>query len=413
MPVYLQRWIKIALFNLLIVASIGVVLRYKIAFSLPFVDQKHLLHGHSHFAFAGWISQALMVLLVAYLAQQNSEVVFKRYRWLLYANLITAYGMLITFPIEGYGLYSIIFSTLSIFVSYFFAAYYWKDINKRIEKNIGHHWFKAAVFFNAFSSLGAFALAAMMVAKIVHQNWYLAAEYFYLHFQYNGWFFFACMGLLMAKLSAYAEPVILKRIFAMFVYALVPAYFLSALWLPIPVWVYIVVIAAALAQVMGWWLTILIIKKQQVVLTPALAPIAKWLLLFSGAALSIKLLLQLGSTIPSLSTLAFGFRPIVIGYLHLVLLGVITLFLVGYMLATGALLINKRTIAGAIIFSSGIIINEIFLMTQGVAALTYTNVPFINEALLFAALILFTGLLLLVLSQKKIFKNDFNHKRSS
>ena len=71
------------------------------------------------------------------------------------------------------------------------------------------------------------------------------------------------------------------------------------------------------------------------------------------------------------------------------------------MLATRALAINKRTITGAAIFTSGILINEIFLMTQGVAALYYTNIPFINQALLIAAIIMFSGLLLLVLSQKK------------
>jgi len=409
MSLYVQRWIKIALFNLFIVASIGVVLRYKIAFSLPFIDQKHLLHGHSHFAFAGWISQALMILLVAYLAAQKGEAVYKRYRWLLYANLITAYGMLITFPIEGYGFYSIIFSTLSIFVSYFFALLYWRDLNALEIKNTAHSWFKAAVFFNALSSLGAFALAGMMVAKISHQNWYLAAEYFYLHFQYNGWFFFACMGLLTAKLSAHANPVILKRVFLLFVTALVPAYFLSALWMNIPLWVYVMVIIAAFAQVAGWIYTISIIKRQSKILKVTMPPVAKWLLLFSAIALSIKLLLQLGSTIPSLSDLAFGFRPIVIGYLHLVLLGVITLFLVGYILANYIVTINKYTLAGAIIFTCGIIINEIFLMTQGVAALYYTNIPFINEALLVAALIMFTGLLLLLISQKKNSKPDLNH----
>ena len=100
---YLQRWIKICLFNLLIVATIGVLLRYKIAFSLPFIDQKHLLHGHSHFAFAGWITQALMVLLVAYLAKQQGENIFKKYRFILNANLFTAFGMLVTFPFQGYG----------------------------------------------------------------------------------------------------------------------------------------------------------------------------------------------------------------------------------------------------------------------------------------------------------------------
>src|SRR5436190_15288630 len=144
-----QRHLKIALFNLLLVSAIGVILRYKIAFSLPFIDQKHLLHGHSHFAFSGWITHALMVLLLAYLGSQKGEAVYKKYRWILNANLVTAYGMLISFPIQGYGLYSIIFSTLSIFVSYAFAIVYWKDLNSLQEKKVGHWWMKASLLFNA------------------------------------------------------------------------------------------------------------------------------------------------------------------------------------------------------------------------------------------------------------------------
>ncbi len=409
MVFYLQRWLKICLFNLLIVATIGVILRYKIGFSLPFIDQKHLLHGHSHFAFAGWITQALMVFLVAYLAKKQGENIFKKYRLILNANLVTAYAMLIAFPIEGYGLYSIIFSTLSIFVSYAFAIMYWKDLNRLTEKNISAYWFKAAVAFNALSSAGAFALAFMMFSKIIHQNWYLAAEYFYLHFQYNGWFFFACMGLINTIVSANAPSVILKRIFILFAAAVLPAYFLSTLWMPIPLWVYILVIASALAQILGWIYMLGSIKKQAFVLNKMIPAIAKWLLVFSAIALSIKLLLQLGSTIPSLSDLAFGFRPIVIGYLHLVLLGIITLFILGYMFATGAIVINKKTNAGGGIFAAGIIINEVFLMTQGVASLYYINIPFINEALLIAAIIMFTGLLILVTAKKIKKENDFNH----
>lgn len=397
----LQRWLKIALFNLLLVAAIGIILRYKIAFSLPFINQKHLLHGHSHFAFAGWISQAIMSLMVGYLATQKSESVFKKYRWILYANLLTAFGMLIAFPIEGYALFSIILSTLSIVVSYVFAVMYWKDLNNINVKHSSHLWFKTALFCNAFSSLGAFSLAIMMAAKIIHQNWYLAAEYFYLHFQYNGWFFFACMGLLTATLFKNATDAVLKKIFWLFAAAIIPSYFLSTLWMHIPVWMYILVIVAAVSQCTGWVYMVVLIKKQLLELKQSLAAVAKWLLTLAAVALSIKLLLQLGSTIPSLSILAFGFRPIVIGYLHLVLLGVITLFLLGYMFAGGLIIINKKAIAGAGIFAGGIIINEIFLMTQGVAGLDYTNVPFINEALFIAAIIMFSGLLLLNLSQKK------------
>ncbi len=402
MAFYLHRWLKICLFNLLIVATIGVLLRYKIAFSLPFIDQKHLLHGHSHFAFAGWITQALMVLLVAHLAKQQGENILKKYRFILYANLITAIGMLITFPIQGYGMYSITFSTLSIFVSYAFAIMYWKDLNTLSEKNTSALWFKAAVVLNAFASLGAFGLAFMRIEKIVHQNWYLAAEYFYLHFQYNGWFFFACMGLINTLLSATANPVILKRIFILFAAAVVPAYFLSTLWMPIPLWVYLLVIASAVAQIFGWVYMVGIIKKQAFTLNKNMPAIAKWLLLFSAIALSIKLFLQLGSTIPSLSDLAFGFRPIVIGYLHLVLLGIITLFILGYMFAINAVAADKKSIAGAGIFAGGIIINEVFLMTQGVAALKYITIPYINEALLLAAIIMFTGLIILVTNKKNV-----------
>ncbi len=53
----LRRWLQISFLNLLIVSLLGVTLRYKIAFSFPYLDQKHLLHGHSHFAFAGWVTQ--------------------------------------------------------------------------------------------------------------------------------------------------------------------------------------------------------------------------------------------------------------------------------------------------------------------------------------------------------------------
>jgi len=342
-----------------------------------------------------------MVLLVSYLVKQQENNNYKKYTLLLYANLSTAYGMLIAFPIEGYGLFSIIFSTASIIVSYFFAFFYWRDLNKLAFKNTANSWFKAAVLFNAFSSLGAFALTIMMVAKVIHQNWYLAAEYFYLHFQYNGWFFFACMGLFTAFISRHTNTEnILAKIFRLFAFAVVPAYFLSALWLNIPVWVYILVILAAIAQVIGWLWLVKLVQKNWALLKPKFSTVSKYILACSATALTAKLLLQLGSTIPSLSDLAFGFRPIVIGYLHLVLLGVITLFLLGCMFAEEYFYLNKWPVRGVFIFSFGVIVNEILLMVQGVAAITYTAIPFINEILLIAALVLFTGAFLISVTKK-------------
>ena len=392
----LHYWLRISFINLLIVALIGVMLRYKIAFSFPFLDQKHLLHGHSHFAFSGWITQVLMVMLVQYLSQYKGEGFFKKYLPVLYGNLITAYGMLVFFPIQGYGAGSISFSVLSIVNSYVFAVMYWKDLNGLRKPYISHYWYKAALVFYALSSLGAFSLAYMMANKIVHQNWYLAAVYYFLHFQYNGWFFFAGMGLLVSRIEKITTTIKqLKLVFWSFFLACIPAYFLSVLWMSLPFIVYWLVVAAAMMQCVGWVLLILLIRKNSIIIKAKITGWGSWLLLISAIALTIKLLLQLGSTHPALSQLAFGFRPIVIGYLHLVLLGMITVFIIGYLVSMQLLTINKMIRAGILIFITGIFVNELLLMLQGVAGLYYVIIPFINEMLLMAAAIMFSGTLLI------------------
>ena len=402
MSLRLFLWLRVSLFNLLLVASIGFILRYKIVYSLPWVDQKHLLHAHSHFAFSGWITQALFAFLVAHLAKQSGRDMFQKYNWLLYANLLTSYGMLISFSLQGYGFFSILFSTLSIFAAWVFAVIYWKDLNRLPTKLLSSQWFKAALLFNAISAFGAFALAVMMVNKINHLDRYLSSVYFFLHFQYNGWFFFACMGLFIQKIEFMEiSQKKLKQIFWLFSSACVPAYFLSALWIPIPLWLYWIVIGTAVAQVYGWVILVKLINQKKTQLADSITKPTEWLLLFSGFALSIKLLLQLGSTIPSLSTLAFGFRPIVIGYLHLILLGVITLFLLAYLLLDRKLAINRTLISGIVIFTTGILLNEVLLMTQGVTAIFNTITPFINEGLLFTAAVLFTGMLIVNIGLKK------------
>jgi hypothetical protein len=395
-------WFRISLFNLLIVACLGVILRYKITFSLPFVDQKFLLNAHSHFAFAGWISQALMTFIAANVSKHLQHFSLKKYNYLLSANLITAYGMLLSFPFEGYALISIIFSTLSIVTAYAFAIVVWRDLNRIPLKKISHRWFKASLIFNVISSFGAFGLAFMMANKINHQNWYLVAVYFFLHFQYNGWFFFGCMGLLSDKLDTILVSQKLQQtVFYLFAFACVPAYFLSALWLPIPLWVYVLVIIAALAQVIAWIILLAQIIRHRKELFSEADNVVRYLWCLSAIALSIKLLLQLGSVIPSLSTWAYGFRPIIIGYLHLILLGVISLFLLGYAGKENYISFNKKAVYGVAIFIGGIILTEALLMIQGLGGIAYKAIPYVNELLFTAACIMLIGIFVLYTAKTK------------
>lgn len=398
----IQKWLRIAFISLLIVALLGVLMRYKIAYSLPFIDQKNVMHAHSHFAFAGWISLALMVLMVNYLSRQAGENLFKKYRWIIIANLFTAYAMLFSLLYDGYNVTSIVFSTLSIFVSYAFSFMFWKDMRKLKIQSITNYWFIAALIFNVVSSAGPFFLAYMMANNWSHPNFYLMALYYFLHFQYNGWFFFACGGLFSPYLDrAQVSSGIQRCIFWLFAAACIPAYFLSILWLNITWAGYVVVMLSAVAQAVAGYLLIYWIIKKRLFFSRQLSKSSKWILILSATALCIKLLLQLISTVPSLSTFAFGFRPIVIGYLHLVLLGIITLFIIGYSKSAG--LINEGRIAnsGIFIFVMGIILNELFLMFQGISYMTYTNIQSIGFWLLIAAGVMFTGILLINIGQWK------------
>ena len=400
-------WLKISLLNLCIVALLGVLMRYKIGFEFPYLDQKYLQHSHSHFAFSGWISHSLMVLMVYYVQTKIAHFQSSKYKKIIIANLICSYGMLVFFIIEGYGLYSIIFSTASIIVSYVFGYQFIKDLKLLNNNLLSKNWFKAAIGFNIISSLGTFYLAYMMASKDFVQDFYLSSVYYYLHFQYNGWFFFACMGLIYGFLNIQkSDHSFYKTTFNLFAIACVPAYFLSTLWLKLPLWLYVITVIAAIIQVYAWFKFLTVLIKTRRNSLENYAPILRYILLFVGFAMSVKLVLQLGSTVPFISQLTFGFRPIVIAYLHLIFLAVITLFIMFYVYANHLIIISKKIKYGVLLFTIGVILNEVVLAVQGIASFSYTIIPGVNEILFGVAIILLIGIGLTTYFSIKKSKNN-------
>jgi hypothetical protein len=396
----LNLWIRVALFNLLIVAFLGTIMRYKIGFSFPFLSQKNLQHAHSHFAFAGWITHILFVLMVDTLLRDRPALNLGKYRMLIIANLACAYGMLISFAIQGYGVVSISLSCASIFVAYAFAFTFFSDL-RHVRGASYRMWFTAALWFNIISSVGTFTLGFMMATHNFDQQLHLASLYYYLHFQYNGFFMFACLGLLVSHvkkvLPSYRHD---PAVFWMFFLSCIPAYFLSVLWSWIPGWLFVIVVLAAAVQVVAWGKFLFGLRRAFRV-KETFTRMGFYLLVVVGAALSAKLLLQLGSVIPALSKLAFGFRPVVIAYLHLILLAIITVFLITYLHVFGFLRSSRSTRGAIVLFVVGVYLNELVLGIQGVASFSYTMVPFVNEMLFVIAVLILMALAWLFLSQRK------------
>ncbi len=407
-----KRWLEIALINFCVVALAGVTMRYKINFALPGVDQKYLMHAHSNFAFVGWVSIALMTLMVRYLTLHGVVTNYRKYNRILIVNIIVAYAMFIAFIIEGYALFSITFSTLSIFISFLFIYFYWKDLSKVKEAGFSQSWLKAGLVLWAFSSLGAFMLAYLMAKHIMIQDLYFASMYFFLHFQYNGWFLFVCFGVFFAYLHRHGLVRIAslsRRLFIIMVVTVVPTFFLSILWLRLPLALHWIANISALLQlvVLVYFIQMLhYIKKSE---TIKFHPATKWLWGMAGFAFILKVILQMLSILPFLSDFAFGFRPVIIGYLHLSFVGIISLFIFGYINEFIHRFSGKVSGIGMILFVIGFVVQEIILMMQGLEAMNVEPVKFASIALFYCAVLMAAGLIWTTIGITRTPQNELVH----
>ena len=85
-----------------------------------------MVHAHSHIALLGWVYVALTTLLHYGFVKDASNTTYNRVFWSTQGTLI---GMLLTFPFQGYALFSIIFSTLFLIMSYGYTYHFWKNID--------------------------------------------------------------------------------------------------------------------------------------------------------------------------------------------------------------------------------------------------------------------------------------------
>lgn len=312
--------IRFSFFNLLLVSLIGLLMR-----SFPFLsafplEYKNILHGHSHFAFGGWIMPVLLALFLKSFPEIAQKVDYRHWRNIAMLILASAYGMLFSFPVQGYKAVSIFFSTLSITAGYYMAFVIWKTV-RETELKTAYRFIKWGLIYFAISAVGPFATGPLIVMGKQGTALYFDAIYFYLHFQYNGFFTFFVFAFLYRMLERNGVAKHGKKVFFLFNLACIPTYALSVLWHQPSVLFNVVGGMGALLQAVG---LVYLIKDIRSI---------RWdrswtnhLLLLSFIAFVLKIILQVFSALPSVASLAYQHRNFVIAYLHLVLLGFISAF---------------------------------------------------------------------------------------
>ena len=107
----------------------------------------------------------------------------------------------------------------------------------------------------------------------------------------------------------------------------------------------------------------------------------------------------MGTIFPGLGNAVFGFRPIIIGFLHLVFLGFVTIYIFSHLLESGFMSADRVSRFSIIYFTSAIIINEAILMVDGIGLLFNATNPIYGWLLWIASILLFTGALLIVITR--------------
>lgn len=356
----LGKHAKIAMVYFIIAAILGVVLRSFPLVKIP-ANYKFMVHTHSHIALLGWVYVALTVMLYHCFAQNDSSG--KRYRLIFWCTQGTLVGMLLSFPFQGYALFSIIFSTLFLFCSYFFFGFFIKNIKPELKNSNALKCIKAALWYMVLSSLGPWALGPIMNTWSAESIWYRLAIYFYLHFQYNGWMVMALVGLfvfLLEQRGAVIGQHKFNSIFWTMNLGIVLSFLLSTLWTDPSPSFYVMGGLGALAQLAAFaWLLRTVLKS-----TPAatFSKVQSILLRTVVVLLFIKMIMQLLTSLPYFAKLAHTYLDFTIGYLHLTFLGVVSMGLFLFLDIFGLLSISKKAYN---FYLMGFLITELLIFYKG------------------------------------------------
>ena len=172
-----------------------------------------------------------------------------------------------------------------------------------------------------------------------------------------------------------------------------PTYFLSILWLKLPKALYLVADISGIFQllVLFYFARLFPVLKKNI--PRKVTKTTRYLWMMASVAFVLKIILQMLSGVPYLSHFAFGFRPVVIGYLHLSFLGIISLFILGYINEIVVPGKHHVTPGGTILFVIGFLVQEIVLMLQGLEAMEIEPLPFANLILFGSAIFMGIGLI--------------------
>ncbi|WP_102349064.1 hypothetical protein [Bacillus sp. Marseille-P3661] len=380
-----------------ITALSGLWMRGSVFFHTSILPYTNVLHGHSHLAILGWAFIGAFVVFLTIFWKTITQK--KQAITITLALCVTSVFMFIAFLYQGYGVISIIMSTLHIFIEYWASAFIYRQlkIHSHIPKS-AKAFMNGALLVLILSSIGPYALGFIAANGLKDTDFFDMAMYFYLHFQYNGWLTLFLIGLFIS--IVHLKKVIMNSFlliigFWLYFISLFPGYFLSVLWVDLGELPYILALIGGIGQWLGVLAILMAIKNSWNLLVLKFTALTISCLRITLILLLIKSTMELGLISPALANLIYDTRSIVIGYLHLTLLGFVSIFILTLYQLAGIIKNDAMALNGFIVFFIGFLLNEIFLFIQGFTQwLNLFRIPFYTQALLLASCFLLIGVMI-------------------
>lgn len=358
------RGFQLSLTYFIIAGLLGVVLRLAFIVDLPAIIQyKYVLHAHSHVAIMGWIYNGLTILIMKYFNLRKK--VFWKLFWLIQISVV---GMMISFPVQGYGMVSIFFTTMHLLVSYAFIFYTFKETGLQKQRGPEIILLKTALIFLFISTLGVWALGYIMNSPLKGSAVYYGSIQFFLHFQFNGWFVFSILAILAKifseELEAVSTSLKLKFYWLLMVSCLF-TFTLAVTWSTPKMFLFIINSAGVLLQFGAFLFLYFIYKGIAKISVNSLPAVTLNLWKIAAVCFALKILMQTFVAIPYLATISYTIKNFVIGFIHLLMLGTLSTFIIGchHIFLKYS---HKGQNRGLILFIIGFFGVELLLFLQGI-----------------------------------------------
>lgn len=386
-----------------IAAILGLYMRAAFVLDMPeWFDYRNIQHAHSHVALLGWLFAIYYIIILKVFQLEWSQ--YSRLYWSLQAAVL---GMLLTFPVIGYANLSIIFSTLHIILAYVFVYKVWRAVTIAKHGKLPVLFLRASLFFLVISTIGTWALGPIMAAGMKGSAIYYASIQFYLHFQFNGWFIFAVLAIFFKLLPA--QQLIKSGLWFYWTLLIgtLLTYALAITWSTPHIGMFIVNSIGILTQLLAFALFLKFILKTKVGFKNIFGSYGYNVVIVSLIAFMLKIIVQSVVVIPALAEVSYTIRNLVIGFIHLLMLGGLSLFaftMIAQIMGT------PLSAKGTIIFITGVITTELLLFGQGLMHWQgWGFMPYYYEMIAIASTVIVVGIFIILYHLWNMKKTTTSH----